>query len=235
MSYCVNCGVELAPSEKSCPLCNVAVQNPLQPRSEPSQRPYPNRVDKFVDQINRSFGVGLASLFLLIPAAVTMLTNFFTQQQISWSAYVVGACFLAYIFVLVPMLFRKPMPFLFLFFDVVALLSYLALIDYFASGFIWFFQLALPIVLQVAVVTGIMIAVWHRKAFGVLNKLGILLLAIAVLCIGMEVIINLYQNRYVVPSWSFYAAAPCIILSVVLFYTEQHKVLKEKIRRRLFY
>ena len=28
MSYCVNCGVKLAKSEKKCPLCNTKVINP---------------------------------------------------------------------------------------------------------------------------------------------------------------------------------------------------------------
>ena len=28
MSYCVHCGVELAPSERDCPLCGTAVLNP---------------------------------------------------------------------------------------------------------------------------------------------------------------------------------------------------------------
>ena len=28
MSYCVNCGVKLASSERKCPLCNTVVYNP---------------------------------------------------------------------------------------------------------------------------------------------------------------------------------------------------------------
>ena len=31
MSYCVNCGVELADSERRCPLCHTEVHNPRQP------------------------------------------------------------------------------------------------------------------------------------------------------------------------------------------------------------
>jgi len=41
MSYCVHCGVELAPSEESCPLCKTPVLDPNQPWSEPEERPYP--------------------------------------------------------------------------------------------------------------------------------------------------------------------------------------------------
>ena len=39
MSYCVNCGVELAPSEKRCPLCGVEVVNPAKPWTEPEALP----------------------------------------------------------------------------------------------------------------------------------------------------------------------------------------------------
>ena len=31
MSYCVNCGVELARCEKKCPLCGVEAVNPASP------------------------------------------------------------------------------------------------------------------------------------------------------------------------------------------------------------
>ena len=42
MSYCVNCGVELEPSLKKCPLCNTPVINPneLQKIGE-AVSPYP--------------------------------------------------------------------------------------------------------------------------------------------------------------------------------------------------
>ena len=31
MSYCVNCGVELDPTARTCPLCQTPVVNPRQP------------------------------------------------------------------------------------------------------------------------------------------------------------------------------------------------------------
>ena len=39
MSYCVNCGVELAASERRCPLCGVEVINPREPFDENGERP----------------------------------------------------------------------------------------------------------------------------------------------------------------------------------------------------
>ena len=53
MSYCVNCGVKLAPSEKKCPLCGVPVVNPRDPWVEPSHRPYPKQVERVMHRIDR--------------------------------------------------------------------------------------------------------------------------------------------------------------------------------------
>ena len=38
--YCVNCGVELADSEKKCPLCGMPVFHPDIPRT-PAEPPFP--------------------------------------------------------------------------------------------------------------------------------------------------------------------------------------------------
>lgn len=43
MSYCVNCGVELDPSLKSCPLCHTPVINPNELKKEVSSSPYPTQ------------------------------------------------------------------------------------------------------------------------------------------------------------------------------------------------
>ena len=40
MSYCVNCGVELDASLKSCPLCHTPVINPRELKDTPPGFPY---------------------------------------------------------------------------------------------------------------------------------------------------------------------------------------------------
>ena len=53
MSYCVNCGVELADSERRCPLCHTEVHNPRQPYDRKIPKPFPNRLDLFEPEDNR--------------------------------------------------------------------------------------------------------------------------------------------------------------------------------------
>lgn len=234
MSYCVNCGVELAPSEKNCPLCNVEVINPISPWQEPPARPYPRRAEKIIAQVNRSYGAGLASLFLLIPTVITLLVDSLDNGQIAWSSYVAGGCFLAFVVILVPVLFKKPNPYLCIFFDVLATLAYLGFIAA-AGSKTWFFKLALPIVVASAIICMFSVFMIRRKKLSILVRAGGLLLTAALLCVALDVIINLFAHEEFLLIWSPYAAAPCLIFGLMLFYTERHQNLKETIRRRLFY
>ena len=51
MSYCVNCGVKLAKSEKKCPLCNTPVINPNK-KDVVFEPAYPCIVEKYKLIIN---------------------------------------------------------------------------------------------------------------------------------------------------------------------------------------
>ena len=45
MSYCVNCGVELDPTARYCPLCHTEVLNPKQPPDPTLPQPFPARIE----------------------------------------------------------------------------------------------------------------------------------------------------------------------------------------------
>ena len=235
MSYCVNCGVELAASEKSCPLCRVVVLNPASPWVEPHNRPYSDKIDTVMRQVNRNYWVGLASLILLIPVLVTLTANLLINRSVTWSAYVAGSCMVFYVAVLFPFLFKKSKPFLFVACDAFVVLVFLALIDLFTSAFTWAIPLALPIVALTSAFVIFSIMLIRKKKFAALNKAGLTLFALAALCVALEIVINAFVGISLAPViWSLYAASPCVILGIILFYTEQHHNLKESIRRRLF-
>lgn len=235
MSYCVNCGVRLADSEKVCPLCDTEVHNPKKPWTDPPKRPYSNRVDTIVERVDRNFGVLLASLFLLIPVIVTVLSDLMTSASISWSAYVVGACAIAFIVILLPMLFKRPRPYLSVALDTFAVLLYLMLIDYFTGGSSWFLTLALPITLFTAALSALVIFVLRLKEYPNLYKASAVLSSAGVLCVALDLILKAHHSLPMLPFWSLFALAPCIVLSVMMIFVERHKTLKDKIRRRLFY
>ena len=234
MSYCVNCGVELRDSEPSCPLCLTPVINPVKPWSEPQNRPYPQHVDHMLTRVNRRYGVSLTSMLLLIPCFITSICNLLISGRIDWSAYIVGACLLLYVIVLLPLQFAKPNAMLVIALDTLSILGYLALINI-VTGARWFFGLAIPIVLTAcsfAVIT--VVLVWSAK-LGVLVKAGAMVLHLSGLCMAINISVNHYIGKTMLPDWSLFVAVPCAMLSMILFYTDSHQALKERIRRKLYY
>ena len=153
MSYCVNCGVELAPSEKRCPLCGVEVVNPAKPWTEPEALPYSDNAER-IRRIDRRYLAGLISLVLLIPAVVCMFCDIL-DGRLSWSLLVTGALLNVFVIFLVPMMLHRPSALLLIALDTVSTSAYLLLIRIAcglpASGKDWLLPLALPIVLLTAI------------------------------------------------------------------------------------
>ena len=76
MSYCVNCGVELDPSLKRCPLCNTPVIHPSQLAQKDTQARsfYPSRKGQ-VDTVKRTDIAILISVILGGTAIACGLLN----------------------------------------------------------------------------------------------------------------------------------------------------------------
>ena len=65
MSYCVECGVELARDLKKCPLCDTPVLNPRQPAPEAAENPYPDAIEEAISHMDRGYARQLAVIAAL--------------------------------------------------------------------------------------------------------------------------------------------------------------------------
>ena len=74
MSYCVNCGVELAETEKKCPLCDTEVINPHSPWKEPEDPPFPTNYE-VAKPVNRGKVATFIAILLLIPILLLCLAT----------------------------------------------------------------------------------------------------------------------------------------------------------------
>ena len=70
--YCVKCGVELADSEKKCPLCGTPVFHPDIPRSL-ADPPYPSARRIRREDVNRSGILFVLTVAALLPAILALL------------------------------------------------------------------------------------------------------------------------------------------------------------------
>lgn len=235
MSYCVNCGVELAEGERVCPLCQTEVVNPKKPWTEPSVRPYPRQVEVIVHHVDRQFAAALLGLELLIPILVTLLCDLLPDGRVSWSAYVLGAVAMVMIWVLIPLAARRYHWLLFLSLDGLSAACFLGAICHVAGGH-WFWPLALPLTAAVTALLLLLVYLF-RRPWGAdpLIRTALILLEAGLLVMGTEVVVDLYFTGHVSFGWAPYALIPCWVLSASLSLISRQKKLRAEIEKRLFY
>lgn len=234
MSYCVNCGVELAASQKRCPLCGVEVINPAAPHTPPEIMPYPKRVEYVMRRVDRRYGALLATIALSIPVVCTALIDIFLTKRLSWSGYVTGAAVCLFIWVILPILLKKRNPYLLILYDTIALQAYLADICLMTAGIGAYVKLAMPLAFAACALAYILTPILRsRRLAGSLYKSALIAFIAGAFCVVVEMIVDLYLHGVFQPAWSLIAAAPCMVVGGMLCLLERKQKLKDKIRRRL--
>ena len=111
--YCVKCGVELADSEKSCPLCQTEVVCPAGVERNNAPSPYPPYKGRVKEGISRTGLMFVVTFFTLIPIVISLICDLSLNGVMNWSGYVIGGLGVLYICVGLPLWFNKPNPVIF--------------------------------------------------------------------------------------------------------------------------
>lgn len=233
MSYCVNCGVSLEPSERVCPLCGTEVQNPRQPFDVRARRPYPTRVDPITERVNKQFIAAIISIALLFPSILVVVIDLSYSKKLDWSLIVAGALLVIWVCVCPNFLLKKPSFLKIAIPIILAVLAFLLLIDrvYLTAG--WYVELALPLVLLASllvVVVGQLIVKRIVRGFVVPASI---LIAIGLMVVGIEVITEYYAFGSIQVGWSLFVLLPCLALAGVSLSIARRQSIHEEIRKRL--
>ena len=229
--YCIKCGVELANTEKQCPLCNTRVFHPdlIQETAEPlyPQKKYP------VAQVG-SYGVPviLTAAFLL-PMIITLLCDLQFNDRVTWCGYVIGALGLGYIFFVLPAWFKKPNPIIFVPCAFAAVAVYLLYINW-ATGGHWFLLFALPTVGGVALIVTTVVVLMRYVPCGALYIFGGAFIAFGAFMLLVEWLVDI---AFVVPEfigWSLYPLATFVLLGGVLIFLAINRPARETMERKFF-
>ena len=122
MSYCVNCGVELDPSAKTCPLCGTPAWHP-----ELDAPPYFPANSAAVQPASRREAAILLTAMLVSVSLCCGLLNLFLPTDRPWSLYVIGAAVMLWVWFTLPMVLRRLPVFFRLTADVAAIGIYVLL------------------------------------------------------------------------------------------------------------
>ena len=165
--YCVKCGVELADSQRVCPLCGTRVFHPDIPRT-PADPPYPPDERVHPEEVNRSGVCFILTVLALLPAVICVLCDWRINGGILWSGYASGGILLLYVLTVLPLWFKRPNPVIFVPLDFAAIILYLLYIDL-ATGGHWFLTFAFPVAGSIGVLITTVVALLSYVRRGYLH------------------------------------------------------------------
>lgn len=230
--YCVKCGVELADSQRVCPLCGTRVFHPDIPRT-PADPPYPPDERVHPEEVNRSGVCFILTALALLPAVICVLCDWRINGGILWSGYASGGILLLYVLTVLPLWFKRPNPVVFVPVDFAAIGVYLLYVDLATRGG-WFFSFALPVTGAAMVLVTAVVTLLRYVPSGALYTLGGGLILAGGFNVLVEFLLNLTFHLHDTFLWSFYPLAVCVVLGAMLLVIAACKPLRRSLHKKFF-
>lgn len=234
MSYCVNCGVELEPSLKTCPLCHTPVINPNELQKLMSPSPYPTEKGK-VDVVKRKDLGILVSIVLIATSLSCLMLNWFVFPNSPWSLFIIGACLVLFVLVFPAIIYTKLPIYISLLFDGISTGIYLYLITFNTRSDEWFWNLALPILALTTILVEIFTLLLRSFSVSFLTISLYVFAEAALLCVGIELLIRHYAGSPLHLTWSAIVLTVCSVIIVLLITLLSTRRLRDAVRRRLHF
>lgn len=228
--YCVKCGIKLADSEETCPLCNTGVgQIPERkpgPPLYPKDRPYRRK-------LNGGAANGALLILWLIPVLVTAFVDLQRDWSLSWSLYVIGALALGYVAVGLPAWFQRPNPVIFVPCTFGAVSLYLLLVERLTGGS-WFLLFGLPVTGSFALVVTAVVALLRYIRKGRLYIVGGGIMALGAVLVLTEFLMTATFHRAFI-GWSVCPMIVLLLLGGMLIFLGINATARERMERRFFF
>lgn len=231
MAYCIKCGVELADSEKECPLCHTAVIHP-EVKSGDGEPLYP-RDNHQKERVSNGGLLFIITVMYVCPAIIVALCDLKINSAITWSGFVISALLLVYVIVVLPIWFKKPNPVIFTPVDFGAVGLFLLYVNYHTNGD-WFLSLAFPITGAVCIIVTTVVTLVKYVQKGYLYIFGGAIIATGALTMLIELMINVTFSISEFYFWSLFSFIPCFLLGMALIVIAICKPLKESLKQKFF-
>ncbi len=230
--YCIKCGVELADTEKTCPLCMTRVYHPdlQQPEGQPL---YPADRYPAAGKFSRSLPIFLTAVFALALFFV-VLGDLQMGGGLTWSGYVVGALITAYVPLVLPGWFRKANPVIFVPCSFAAATLYLWYINFAVDGD-WFLSFAFPVSGGVGLLVTALVTLIKYVPKGNLFSIGGFCVALGGFMLLVEFLLHITFSVRTIDGWSAYPLAALAILGGFLIFLGISRSAREMMARKFFF
>ncbi len=237
MSYCVQCGVKLEQSLKTCPLCHTPVINPNELNvSELSNGSGPFATVKGEVEPMKKYDIGLWLTLVFSSTAIACgVLNLFVFNHNYWSIPVIGACIIMWLF-FCPRMFLPQIPLtLNLSVSAISVIFYELAITLMTENDRWFFEIALPITLVLMALVALSGICYKFVAKSLIATVLYFFIDIAFLSIAIECYVDKFLRQEVQVFWSAIVFSVCAVISVALIAILSMKRLRAAVRKRLHF
>ena len=235
MAYCVHCGVKLGAGEKRCPLCQTPVYDPMEPERPAAPKSYPVRTPEQELKRSKRFLLTLAALMLLAPAGLCLVIDLLITGGVTWSGYASGALIMLFISVAAPLAVPRYHTYSAIGASFLCLNGYLFLVERLSASGRWFFPIALPSIALGAAIVTLITVLWRRGRLNKLTLLGLSFAGVALECLAIEWLLSAAYEKTGGFVWSPFVLAPCLFISLSLFFINGNRSVREEVRRRVHF
>ena len=230
--YCIKCGVELADSEKLCPLCGLKVYHPEIEKPKNIEYPYP-KFERINEQVSR-FGIMMVlTIIFLLPILLTLICDISINHTVSWSGYVVGGIVTAYVIFILPLWFRRPNPVIFVPVDFATIGAFVLYIDLVNRGG-WFLFFAFPLITGIGLIVTAVVTLMKYIPKGALYIIGGAFITFGAFTVLIDHLVNITFNTGRGIFWAWYPLTVFVVLGLLLIFIAICKPLRETLKRKFF-
>ena len=229
--YCINCGVKLQDTEKSCPLCGTRVYHPDLNR-QPEEPLYPVNAEPELQRRSLVPQAILTVLFLL-PLLIVFQCDLLLNQAVTWSGFVIGALIVSYVMLVLPLWFHRPNPVIFVPCSFAAVCGYVLYIDLALQGG-WFLSFAFPLIGGLALIVTAVVALLRYVKKGLLYIFGGAFIALGGLMLPVEFLAEYTFGIPKFEGWALYPLTVLVLLGGFLIFLAIYRPAREAVERKLF-
>ena len=148
---------------------------------------------------------------------------------------VIGVVLVLWVIMIPVVIYTRQPIYLSILLDGVAVIVYLYLLTYLTGHNSWFYGLGLPIVLLVTAVVEAVTFCIRKLPMSFLTGALYLISGIAVLCVGLELLIDRFLRQEIALGWSAIVLTICVIVDITIATLLSRRRLRNAVRRRLHF
>ena len=229
--FCIKCGVELADSEKTCPLCGTLVFHPDFPQPQ-GEKSYPTGL-RPAQQVRPFAAKFILTMLFVGGALIPTVCDLQIHYAITWSGYVMGALAMVYTWLMLPLWCRHPKPVVVIPLGFTATALYLLYISLASQGG-WFLSFGFPVVGFFGAIATTVTALVQYLRRGRLYVFGGATVAIGLFMPVMEWLLTITFPQIPFYGWSVYPLAGLVLLGITMIVIAISRPLQETLERKFF-